>query len=63
MGVLSLERIVFGDADAVEHDENDRRSICKVKHRRCNQPAFAAVPYAKTRLTRIALGASLEFKS
>jgi hypothetical protein len=58
-----LERIVFGDADAIELDENDRRSFCKVKDPRCNQPAFAAVPYAKTRLTRIALGASLEFRS
>jgi hypothetical protein len=63
MGILSLEQIVFGDADTIELDENDRRPICKVKHPRCNQPAFAAVPYAKTRLTRIALGASLEFKS
>jgi hypothetical protein len=63
MGILSLAWIVAGDADAVEFDENDRRSICKVKHRRCNQPAFAVVPYAKTRLTRIALGASLEFRS
>jgi hypothetical protein len=59
MGILSLEWIVFDDADAVEPDENGRRSICKVKDPRCNQPAFAAVPSAKTRLTRIALGASL----
>jgi hypothetical protein len=59
MGILSLEWIVFDDADAVKPDENDPRSICKVKDRRCNQPAFAIVSYAKTRLTRIALGASL----
>jgi hypothetical protein len=63
MGILSLEWIGFDDADAVEPNENDRRSICKVKDRRCNQAAFATGPYAKTRLTRLALGASLESKS
>jgi hypothetical protein len=59
MGILSLEWIVFDDVDAFELEENDRRSICKVKDRRCNPMAFVAGPYAKTRLTRIALGASL----
>jgi hypothetical protein len=48
MGILSLEWIGLGDADAVELDENDRRSICKVKDRRWYQPGFAAGPSTKS---------------